>query len=461
MPTSTRPPPGLRARLARALRETPPVKLVLLGYAACVALGWGALSLPWAQAAASTAGALDHLFIATSAVSTTGLVTVSPSDTYTLLGELAVLALIQIGGIGYMTLGSFIALARGRRPTRTEEEMVESDFAKPQEFGLTEFVRGVIAFAVVVEALGTLALYFVFRAEGIADPGYQAVFHAISAFCTAGFSLFNTSFEAFAENVWLNATIAALSYLGALGFIVAVDVGRLARRRERRITFTSRIILRLTLLLTVAGTAGLYFTEPAIAVFDPAQRLLIAFFQAMTAMTTVGYNTFPTDALSQAPMFLVLLLMIVGAAPSGTGGGIKTTTLAAVYAVVRSVLRGQREVTFWGERLAPERVAAATASFAFYVAMLAAGLFVLTLTETSEFHVLLFEATSALGTVGLSMGATEGLSAAGKLALVVLMFAGRLGPLSFGAALFLSEDGEEPNEEKDEEEDGRAEEVVL
>ena len=320
-------PLRVRATLSRALRGVAPVKVVLFGYLACVIIGWVLLSLPIAQTLPGTS-ALDHLFIATSAVSTTGLATISPSGAYSLFGELVILLLIQIGGIGYMTMGSFIVLARGRSLSASRERLLASDFAMPKTFALSEFIGGVVIFTLVFETLGTLALWALFAQAGVASAGYQAVFHAISAFCTAGFSLFDTSLEAFAGNAGVNAVVAVLAYLGAIGFIVAVDVWRVSVGRQERLTFTSRIILRLTLLLTVAGTAGLFLTEQTSLAEAPALRLMESFFQAMTAMTTVGFNTVPIGTLSQGAMVLVLLLMIVGASPSGTGGGVKTTTLS-------------------------------------------------------------------------------------------------------------------------------------
>ena len=426
-----------RASITRAFRGVHPVRLVLFGYLGCVVAAWALLSLPPSQAVPGTS-ALDHLFIATSAVSTTGLATVSPPGTYSLFGELVILLFIQIGGIGYMSLGSFIVLSRGRRLSTSRSKLLSADFAMPRAFALDEFVRGVVVFTLIAETLGALALWALFSAAGVEGAFYQAVFHSISAFCTAGFSLFDTSLEAFAGNAGVNFVVAALAYLGAIGFIVAVDVWRVWTGKQPRLTTTSRIILRFTFLLTVAGTVAIFLTEPAEIAPTPALRWLAAFFQAMTAMTTVGFNTVPIGALGMASLFVVLLLMIVGASPSGTGGGLKTTTLSAVYAVARSVLRGEDAVTYRGQRVPTDRVMAAVASLAFYAAVLTAGLLSLTITETgASFQDLAFEAASALGTVGLSAGATGDLTALGKLAVIGLMFAGRLGPLSFGSALFL------------------------
>ena len=363
----------IREAFVRALGGLAPVKVLLFGYLACVVTGWVLLSLPAAQAPGMATGALDHLFTAVSAVSTTGLVTVSPSGAYSRFGELVILLFIQIGGIGYMTFGSVVVLARGRALSGARERLLASDFAVPKAFQLSEFVRGVLVFTVAAELAGTLALWALFSKAGVPDAAYQAFFHAISAFCTAGFSLFDTSLEAFRADVGVNAVVAALSYAGAVGFIVVVDAWRVVAGRQAALTFTSRIILRLTLVLTVVGTAGLFLIEPSLGALPPAERLLASFFQSMTAFTTVGFNTMPIGALAQGAMLLVVLLMLIGASPSGTGGGLKTTTLTAVYAVMRSTLRGRSETTFWGRRVPADRVAAATASLAFYGAVLIAG----------------------------------------------------------------------------------------
>ena len=326
--------------------------------------------------------------------------------------------------------------------------MLSADFSMPKAFALDEFVRGVVVFTLLAETLGALALWALFSAEGVEGALYQAVFHSISAFCTAGFSLFDTSLEAFAGNTGVNVVVAVLATLGAVGFIVAVDAWRVLAGRQRHLTTTSHIILRLTLLLTVAGTVALFLTEPDVTAPTPALRWQAAFFQAMTAMTTVGFNTVPIGELGAGALFVVMLLMVVGASPSGTGGGLKTTTLSAVYAVARSVLRGDPAVTYRGRRVPTDRVLAAVASFAFYVAVLVAGLLALAITETADFQALAFEATSALGTVGLSAGITGDLTVIGKLVIIGLMFAGRLGPLSFGSALFLRQEAEAPLDEE-------------
>jgi trk system potassium uptake protein TrkH len=423
----------LLARLRCSFRSMHPAKLVMLGYLSYVLVGWVLLCLPFAQAGQGV-GPLDNLFMAASAVSTTGLVTVSTADSYSPFGQAVILLLIQLGGIGYMTLGSFVILARTPELPRLRKRVGQVVFSLPESFRVDRFVKSVMAFTLIIETCGAIALYAVFRTAGEPQPLWSAVFHSVSAFCTAGFSLHNDSFEGFADNFWLNSVIATLSYLGAIGFIVCVDFWRKATGKTRNITLTSKIILHVTLWLSVAGTLLLFLSEPSIQSRSPADRLMAAFFQAMTAITTVGFNTIPVGQLSKASVLLVILLMVIGSSPSGTGGGLKCTTFSALIGVMFSAARGEREVRFWGRPIPIERIWTATATLGFYLAALVTGTWLLELTEASPFDQNLFEAASALGTVGLSRGITSALSTLGKVTVILLMFCGRLGPLTFGMA---------------------------
>ncbi|OGQ97801.1 MAG: hypothetical protein A2284_18600 [Deltaproteobacteria bacterium RIFOXYA12_FULL_61_11] len=416
------------------LSQYHPASLALYGYASYVVLGWILLLSPWALDKA--VGALDTLFIAMSAVSTTGLCPLSVADTYSFFGELVVLALIQVGGIGYMTFGSFVILARSRSLSPIRTEIGKTVFSLPASLDITVFLRRVIQFTLVFETLGTLALYPIFLRAGDPEALWSAVFHSVSAFCTAGFSLYNLSFEGFTDDFWLHLVIGTLSYLGAVGFIVCADLWRTFTGETERITLTSRIILLATLWMAVFGTVVLFLIEPSFQTMAPHRRVLAAFFQAMTAMTTVGFNTVPIGALSKASLFLLLAFMIIGASPSGTGGGLKTTTFTAIWGVMRSAMHGRLEVRFWDQPIPSERVLNAVAGAGMYLGALFVGTFLLQLTEASGFLDNLFEAASALGTVGLSMGITSALTPLGKVILIAMMFLGRLGPLTLGMAFF-------------------------
>jgi trk system potassium uptake protein TrkH len=418
------------------LRRAHPARLVLLGYASYVVVGWLLLCLPWSQKVEGLSP-LDHLFTATSAVSTTGLTTLSVSDNYTFLGQAVVVLLIQLGGLGYMTLGSFVVLAGGTALSQTRKGIMRTVFSLPDTFDLARFIKSVILFTLAIELAGAVALYVIFLGAGEPDALWSAVFHSVSSFCTAGFSLHNNSFEDYAGNAWLNLTVGALSYLGAIGFIVFLDLWNRLTGRSRAMTLTSRIILWTTLWLSVVGTLLLLVTEPSLRDLPMHERLMAAAFQAMTAMTTVGFNTVSIGAMSKASVLLLIVLMVIGSSPSGTGGGLKSTTFSAILGVMKSAARGQQEVRFWNRTVPLARVWTAVGSLGFYLLALLLGTYLLELTEASTFDQNFFEAASALGTVGLSMGITAGLTALGKLIIIALMFCGRLSPLTLGIVLFL------------------------
>ncbi|MBN2383397.1 potassium transporter KtrB [bacterium] len=412
-----------------------PVRLVALGYLSYVTVGWLLLALPLCHATAAVSG-LDSLFTSTSAVSTTGLVTVSTGSDYNILGQIIILILIQLGGIGYMTFGSFVVLSRSAVLSERRQQIGKAVFSMPEDFRIDKFIRSVITFTLVTELAGACALFLAFTHAGIEAPAWSAVFHSVSAFCTAGFGLYDDSFERLRGNVSVNVVLAILSYLGAIGFIVFVDGWRRVIGKTSRLTLTSRIILVTTAWLSFASIALFFVAEPSIQALPPYERLTAACFQVMTSITTVGFNTIPIGRLSQASLFLIVLLMIVGASPAGTGGGLKTTTFTALWGVIRSSILGREKVTFWGKEIPEERIRVAIASLGFYAGALILGCYLLALTESVSFEGLLFEAASALGTVGLSTGITAQLTPIGKLILIGLMFIGRLGPLAFGIALF-------------------------
>jgi trk system potassium uptake protein TrkH len=431
-----------------------PVRLLLGGYLLIICLSFVLLSIPMMQA--RPIASLDTLFIATSAVSTTGLTTISVSDSYTFAGELIILLLIQIGGLGYMTIGSFIILGVRKSVSSVEENLLKSDFSIPAHFNVNSFIKSTLVFSLLLESIGAVALYFIFLDAGTENPLWNAIFHSISAFCTAGFSLFNDSLLAFRDNFWMNAVIAILSYAGAIGFIVFTDAWQRLTGQKQELTYTSKIILQFTLVVSLSGAAIIYISEPTTRVLNQDERLLAALFQSMTALSTVGFNTIATDGLSTSVIFLTILLMLMGASPSGTGGGVKSTTITAVYAEMVSILRGVDKVVFSKREIPEYRQRLATANLAFYVIILCIGIYLLTTTEAAALYEIIFEATSALSTVGLSTGLTGELTNLGKIIVILLMFVGRVGPLSFGAALFATEDEGVSTSEKHEAEEPEA-----
>ena len=425
----------MKAFLRRLINQSP-INALIAGYLFLTAAGCVMLSVPWLQT--SPTPFIDNLFIASSTVSTTGLTTVSVSDHYNFFGELIVLLLIQVGGLGYMTFGSLVVLTTKRELSSVQEALIRNDFGLPKTFHLRGFIETVIFFTLLVEVLGAAGLWLIFKASGAPHPLWSAIFHSVSAFCTAGFSLFNNSFENYRDHFALNLIIFVLSFLGAVGFIVVADLWQRIRRSKKEITLTSKIILGVTVLTIAVGWGLLLATEPLFK-NTPNEAWLPAMFQAMTAMTTVGFNTVPIANLSHSALYLLTILMLIGASPAGTGGGIKSTTVAAVVAETFATLRGRRIVTFLGRVIPDFRLQQASASFNFYIILLSLGIYLLNLTDGKLFIFdIIFEATSAIGTVGLSTGITSSLSFLGKCVVIGLMLLGRIGPLSIGLAIFFN-----------------------
>ncbi|MGR3501694.1 TrkH family potassium uptake protein [Pseudaestuariivita sp.] len=410
-----------------------PARSLLLGYIAYMLVGTVLLLLPIAQETPQSP--LDVLFIATSAVSTTGLVTIDPGTSFTLFGEAVILGLIQLGGLGYMTIGSFAMLVLQHRLSQSRETAARTAFELPKEINAPYFLISVVVFTLLVEGIGVALLYPMFEEAGVENAFWVATFHAVSAFCTAGFSLFSTSLEAFVDHPGVVLTISALSLLGAIGFLVVVDAYRALRKRSLHLGFTTKVIFYVTGGFLAFGTVFLALFEPQITSLPWDARLLAAFFQAMTAATTVGFNTVPIGAMAPAMVMVLLLLMMFGASPAGTGGGLKTTSFAVLFALVRSTLKGRERIQFAGRTIPRDKVRNATVGLVYYAALLSGAMILLLSTETGRFEVILFEAMSSMGTVGLSMGITGDLTAVGKLTIIVLMTAGRLGILTFGLAI--------------------------
>lgn len=380
---------------------------------------------------------IDNLFISTSAVSTTGLVTINILESYNFFGQLIVMFLFQLGGIGYMTLTTYFLLFTTKRITHWHNKIMGAEFTLPKSIKIIDFIKSVIVFTIIMELLGSVGFFFVFDESGLSglDRIWYSVFHSVSAFCTAGFGLFNDSFMGFQDSILANLVISILAISGSLGFIVINDIWYRVSRKSKAISFTTKIIVYGFLTLLTLGTAVIYFLEPSIQ--SHQHQLGLSFFQAMTAMTTVGFNTLDTGALSVPILLFVTFLMYVGASPSGTAGGMKITTLTAMLSILKSRLFGQHKITFLNRVIPLERLHVATSTFILYTILIFFFSFLLTFTETGSFEKILFEVASALGTVGLSSGLTGSLTVYGKVSMIILMFIGRVGVLTFGFALMM------------------------
>ncbi len=422
-----------------------PQQNLFYGFSTYILLGFVLLALPISQKESVTF--LDHLFISTSAVSTTGLVTISIFDTYNIFGQFIIMALIQLGGIGYLSFTTFMLLSTTKKMTFWHKKILSTEFTLPKTIKITDFLKSVILFTFIMEFIGAILFYIAFKEDSIPflETLWSAIFHSVSTFCTAGFSLFNSGFTHYIDDGFVNFIISMLAICGSLGFIVITDFGLWVKHKAHKLSFTTKIILYGFLILLTFGTTFFYFFEPSISQLAAKPRFLSSFFQTMTAMTTVGFNTVDFGMFSQAMMLICIFLMYIGASPSGTAGGIKITTLTAVFAIMKSQLKGNKHITFLGREIPFERLYTAMSAFIFYTIIILLGTFLITITNNLKFENILFEVASALGTVGVSTGITADINTFGKIVIICIMFIGRLGVLTFGLAIWSRNNKEEKN----------------
>lgn len=415
------------------ISKSPQMNLVW-GFFLYTIIGFFLLSIPFFHKV--DVALLDSLFISTSAISTTGLVTISIFDSYNFFGQFIIMCLIQIGGIGYMTLTTYYLIFTTKRLTRWHSKLIGAEFTLPNTIKIKDFIKSVIVFTLVMETIGAGLFYIAFTDSGMESiqAVWFSIFHSISSFCTAGFGLFNDGFEGFKDNIFINSIISCLAIAGSLGFIVITDLWYRITGKSKEISFTTKIILYGFIFLLVIGTFIIYTTENA-TIISHESPIMISFFQTMSAMTTVGFNTIPIGDFSLSILLLITFLMYIGASPSGSAGGMKITTLTAMLSVLKSRLLGQKKITFLNRLIPFERIYVATSTFMLYTSLIFLFSFLLSYTEAFSFEKILFEVASALGTVGLSTGITAELSNLGKLFIIILMFIGRVGVLTFGFAL--------------------------
>lgn len=419
-------------------------------FLAAIGAGTVLLAMPFAHAG-DRVGLLDALFTATSAVCVTGLTVVDTGSRFSPAGQAVVLLLIQLGGLGIMTFAVFVGVLLGRRVAFTDRMAIQDSFQHTPKAGLRRLLRHVLVFTLATEAAGAALLALRFGREyPPAEAAWQSVFHAISAFCNAGFSLFPDSLVRYRGDGLVNGVVSGLVVIGGLGFLVSMELreqvlARLRGRRAPRLSLHSRLALTVSGALLAVGTVVYLVlgSGNVLGGLPPGERLLAASFQSVTARTA-GFNTVDYGQMSSEALFFTVFLMFVGASPGSTGGGIKTTTFGLLVALVVARWRSRGRASVF-RRTIPHPVmdrALLLALLAWAIVSLGIGLIAAAETpgvpfreEVPGFLALMFEAVSAFGTVGLSTGITAGLAPASKLVLIALMYAGRVGPLTLVLAV--------------------------
>ena len=422
-------------------RPLAPNRALALGFLAIILAGALLLMLPIANRGGKGLSFLDSLFTATSATCVTGLVVADTWTQFNLLGQIILLALIQVGGLGYMTMMLQASLLMGRKiGLRQRSVMMESVSAQRLSDVLT-LLRYILGGTALIEGTGAVLLAFRFIPElGLARGIWYAVFHSVSAFCNAGFDLmgFREPYSSLTHYVYdplVNLTAVALVLLGGLGFLVWRDV-RENGLHLRRYSLHSKLMLTATLVLTVGGTALFWLAERdnLLSGMTAGQQALAALFQAVSPRTA-GFNTVDLAKLTSGGGLLTIVLMFIGAGPGSTGGGVKVTTVVVCLLTLAAYIRGRRGVGAFNRRLDEEQIHRSAAGVTLYMTLAMAGGFLILATQPFPLQDALFEVFSALSTVGLSTGITRDLSPLNRAVVIVMMYCGRIGSLSMLMAL--------------------------
>ncbi|WP_150268860.1 TrkH family potassium uptake protein [Paenibacillus tepidiphilus] len=422
----------------RLLKLSPP-RILVLGFAAVILLGTLLLMLPAASSSGEPLGFIDALFTATSATCVTGLVVVDTGTHFTTLGQTIILLLIQVGGLGFMTMATMFALMFKRRISLRDRLILQEAMNQSSMEGIVRLIRRVIFYSLAIEAAGAALLTLRWSMDmPFGRALYFGIFHAVSMFNNAGFDIFGDyrSLTGYVADPVINLVVMLLIVFGGIGFVVLSDLAEF--RRKRRLSLHSKVVLSMTGALILTGALVIFLFEFTNSrTLGPLQlggKLWASFFQSV-APRTAGPNTLDIAGMRQATQFFIVFLMFVGASPGSTGGGIKTTTFTLMIGAVIAMLRGREDIVLFRYRLAQERVFKALTVTLLAVLLIVSVSMVLSTTENRPYLMILFEATSAFATVGLSMGLTPELTDAGKIVISLTMFAGRLGLLTLAYAL--------------------------
>lgn len=416
-----------------------PYRILLLGFVVLIFIGTFLLMLPIAAAPGRTMSLIDALFMATSAVCVTGLAVVDTGTHFSVFGQIVIILLVQVGAFGFMTLTTLMAVLMRKKIQLKERLVIQEELNQLTLSDIVRLTMSVIQLTLVLEFIGGTLLALRFYQEfGVAGI-YMGYWHAISAFCNAGFDIFSTagwSTGVFVDDYVVNLVIPLLTVTGGLGFYVWLDLWR--KRRFREFSLQSKIVLTTTAALILLETIGIFLLEydnmRTMGNLSLQGQVFASYFQA-TASRTSGFSTLPVGEMADATLFFITIFMFIGASPGSTGSGIKTTTFAVIVASIWGLIRGHNDPVLFYRRISQGIVHKAFAIFFTAAALVVTITMALSISEKFSFIQILFEVVSAFSTTGLSTGITGDLSTQGKLGLIWTMFVGRVGPITFALAL--------------------------
>lgn len=405
------------------------------------------LTMPFSNQSGQITGYIDHLFTATSATCVTGLVSVVPCQQYTLIGQIIILLLIQIGGLGFLTLMSLMYVLMRKKLSFSNKLVMQEALNTDSLKDLSKYIKSVIKYTIFFEGIGALCLMMVFIPEfGIVKGFYFGVFHSISAFCNAGFDILGSqSLCQYVGNIWINMVISGLIIAGGLGFVVWIDLSTVWKKYKTTykrfklkkfissLTLHTKIVLIMTSILILTGMAGTFILEysnpDTLGQLPMEEKILASYFQSVT-LRTAGFASIDMASLNNATKFLMAAIMFIGGSPAGTAGGIKTVTFAIIVLYIRALRKGENQVHCLNKTISEPIVKRSLTIVLISFSIALTGLFLLSVFENKDFIDLLFEVFSAFATVGLSAGVTPLLTTMGKIVVIILMYIGRIGPIT-------------------------------
>lgn len=421
------------------LKKLSPSRKLILGFLLAILVGTFLLMMPFSLKEGEKLSFLSSLFTIVSAVCVTGLTVVDVSKVFSPVGTTIIIFFIQLGGLGVMTFSSIIFLATGKKMTFYERELLKEERNADSSGEIADFIKKLLFIVFIIESIGAVILTTQFIGQmSFWKAIYYGIFHSISAFCNAGFALYSNNLEGFKSNIVINLTIGYLITLGGIGFAVITSFITVVRNGVDRFNLTSKMAILISIILTFGGMVLFFILEYSnpntIGDLNIFQKILASYFQSVT-LRTAGFNTVPLGDLRSSTIFISCILMFIGASPGSTGGGIKTTTFGVIMFYVIGIAKKRENIEVFNRRIDWEilnRVLAILVIAITYVAFIITCILVI---DNFSMEQVVFEVISAFGTVGLTLGITPNLSVISKLLIIITMFVGRLGPLTFALAI--------------------------